>query len=123
MSNNMWAHEFFHAAGADTFLIVFGTNAVGGYDDLDKRFDAWTVPALVPLKGTWVGDLSADPVMTGGTVPASPNPLKLQDAADALLYLAHATLSRPCTWRERSWKARRMAGKWHAASKSFSATL
>lgn len=76
-----------HAAGADTFLIVFGTNAVGGYDDLDKRFDAWTVPALVPLKGTWVGDLPAEPVMTGGTVPAGPNPLKLQDAADALLYL------------------------------------
>lgn len=75
------------AAGATTFLILFGTNAVGGYDDLDRRFETWKVPALVPLKGTWVGDLPADPVMTGGTVLAGPNPLKLQDAGDALLYL------------------------------------
>ena len=77
----------FRAAGATIFVIVFGTNAVGGYNDLDKRFDAWKVPALMPLKGTWTGDLSAIPVLTGGTAPAGPNPLKLQDAADALLYL------------------------------------
>lgn len=75
------------AAGATTFVILFGTNAVVGYNNLDKRFDAWKVPALMPLKGTWVGDLSAMPVLTGGTAPAGPNPLKLQDAADALLYL------------------------------------
>jgi hypothetical protein len=75
------------AAGATTFVILFGTNAVGGYNDLDKRFDTWKVPALMPLKGTWVGDLAAMPVLTGGTAPAGPNPLKLQDAADALLYL------------------------------------
>jgi len=75
------------ATGATTFLILFGTNAVGGYDDLDNRFNAWKVPAIMLLKGTWVGDLPADPVMTGGTVLAGPNPLKLQDAGDALLYL------------------------------------
>lgn len=28
------------ANGANPYFIVFGTNAVGGYDDLDKRFDA-----------------------------------------------------------------------------------
>jgi hypothetical protein len=75
------------AAGATTFVIVFGTNAVGGYDDLDKRFDTWKLPALMLLKGTWVGDLPAMPVLSGGTASADPNPLKLRDAADALLYL------------------------------------
>ena len=75
------------AAGATTFVILFGTNAVAGYNDLDKRFDAWKVPALIPLKGTWVGNLSAMPVLTGGTAPTDPNSLKLQDTADALLYL------------------------------------
>jgi hypothetical protein len=75
------------AAGATTFLILLGTNAVGGYDDLDKRFDNWRVPAIMPLKATWVGDLSAMPVITGGGMPAGSNPLKLQDVADALLYL------------------------------------
>lgn len=75
------------SAGATTFVIVFGTNAVGGYDDLDKRFDTWELPALMLLKGTWVGDLPAMPVLSGGTTPAGPNPVKLQDVADALLYL------------------------------------
>ena len=75
------------AAGATTFVILFGTNAVAGYNDLDKRFDAWKVPALIPLKGTWVGNLSAMPVLTGGTVPTGPNSLKLQDTAYALFYL------------------------------------
>jgi len=75
------------AAGATTFAIVFGTNAVGGYDDLDKRFDAWKLPALMLLKGTWVGGLPAMPVLSGGTAAAGPNPVTLQDVADALLYL------------------------------------
>ncbi|MGD0630384.1 MAG: hypothetical protein ABR987_13595 [Terracidiphilus sp.] len=74
-------------AGVTPYVILFGTNAVGGYNDLDKRFDSWMVPALMPLQGTWTGDLPAMPVLTGGTAPAGPNQLKLQDAADALLYL------------------------------------
>ena len=74
------------AAGANTYLIVFGTNAVGGYDDLDKRFDAWRLPAIVELRSNWVGDLPAMPVLMGGTAP--PTPLKLGEAADALLYVA-----------------------------------
>jgi hypothetical protein len=74
------------AAGAGTFLIVFGTNAVGGYDDLDKRFDAWPVPSIVDLRGNWVGDLPAMSVLLGGTAPAMPQ--KLSEVADALLYVA-----------------------------------
>jgi hypothetical protein len=73
------------AAGARTYLIVFGTNAVGGYDDLDKRFAAWPLPAIVDLTGNWVGELSAMPVLMGGTAPATP--FKLGEAADALLYV------------------------------------
>jgi hypothetical protein len=74
------------AAGANIYFIVFGTNAVSGYDDLDKRFEAWPVPAIVDLRDNWVGDLPAMPVLLGGTAPAMP--LKLCDVADALLYVA-----------------------------------
>ena len=45
------------AAGAQTFFVVFGTNAVGDYDDLDKRFESWPMPAIVSLPNNWVGDL------------------------------------------------------------------
>src|SRR5215467_2886888 len=72
--------------GAKTFLIVAGTNAVKGYDDLDHRFDSWPVPSIVTLHGNWVGELLALPVITGGTA-GTESPLKLKDAADALLYL------------------------------------
>jgi hypothetical protein len=72
-------------AGVNPYLIVLGTNAVGGYDDLDPRFDAWRVPAIVPLAGNWVGNLPAMPVVTGGEVAA--NALKMADVADALLYV------------------------------------
>ncbi|HVN93983.1 MAG TPA: hypothetical protein VMT38_09815 [Terracidiphilus sp.] len=73
------------AAGADPYLIVMGTNAVGGYDNLDQRFDSWPIPAIIALAGNWVGDLPAMPVVSGGTAPATP--LKLSAAADALLYV------------------------------------
>ncbi len=73
-------------AGAKTFLILAGTNAVKGYDDLDHRFDSWPAPSIALLNGNWVGELSAMPVITGGTAEIQP-PVKLKDAADALLYL------------------------------------
>jgi hypothetical protein len=88
-------------AGAKTYLIVFGTNVTGGYDDLDHRFDSWHVPAIVSLANNWVGELPAMPVISGGELgaqmyaptpsqgatPTPPPPLKLKDVADALLYL------------------------------------
>ena len=73
------------AAGANPYLVVFGTNAVGGFDDLDKRFDVWPAPVIASLSGNWVGGLPAMPVINGGTAPATP--LKLGDAADAMLYV------------------------------------
>ena len=72
--------------GAKTFLILAGTNAVKGYDDLDHRFDSWPMPSIVSLNGNWVGELAAIPVITGGTVEIQA-PARLKDAADALLYL------------------------------------
>jgi hypothetical protein len=72
------------AAGVRSYLVVLGTNVICGYDDLDPRFDAWPVPAIVPLSGNWVGDLAAMPVLTGGIV--APNSLKMADVADAMLY-------------------------------------
>ena len=73
-------------AGANTFVILAGTNAVKGYDDLDHRFDSWPVPSIASLNGNWVGELLAIPVISGGT-QGSDSHLKLKDAADALLYL------------------------------------
>ena len=46
-------------------------------------FEAWPAPAIVDLRGNWVGDLPAMPVLMGGTVP--PTPMKLGEVADALL--------------------------------------
>ena len=73
------------ALGADPYLVVFGTNVIGAYDDVDPRFDSWKTPAIVALSGNWVGDLPAIPVLTGGMGPASS--LKMAVAADALLYM------------------------------------
>jgi len=72
--------------GAKTFVILAGTNAVKSYDDLDHRFDAWPAPSIALLKGNWVGELLAIPVISGGTQGIDSH-LKLKDAADALLYL------------------------------------
>ena len=85
-SNPGYIEPELRRAGAKTFLILAGTNAVKGYDDLDRRFDSWHAPSIALLNGNWVGDLSAMPVITGGTGEIQP-PLKLKDAADALLYL------------------------------------
>jgi hypothetical protein len=73
-------------AGATTFVILVGTNAVKGYDDLDHRFDSWLAPSIALLNGNWVGELLAIPVISGGTQGVASR-LKLKDAADALLYL------------------------------------
>jgi hypothetical protein len=73
-------------AGAKTFVILAGTNAVKGYDDLDHRFDSWPAPSISLLNGNWVGELLAIPVISGGTEGIDSH-LKLKDAADALLYL------------------------------------
>ena len=47
------------AAGANPYLIVFGTNTVGKPDELDHRLDSWPVPSIVSLADNWVGELHA----------------------------------------------------------------
>lgn len=74
------------AAGSNPYLIVFGTNMIDNRGDVDKRFDSWPAPVIVPLSGNWVGALPAQPVISGGHAPAIP--LTLADQADALLYVA-----------------------------------
>jgi hypothetical protein len=89
------------SAGARTYLMVAGTNTTGGYDLSDHRFDSWSPAVVVSLPDSWVGDLPALPVISGGNIlpgpiaPASasspsassPPPLTLKDVADALFYL------------------------------------
>jgi hypothetical protein len=74
------------AAGANPYLVVFGTNAIDNRGDVDRRFDSWPVPVITSLSGNWVGALPAQPVISGGHAPAIP--LTLADQADALLYVA-----------------------------------
>lgn len=84
------------SSGAHPYLIVFGTNTPGSYDNLDHRFDAWRVPAIVALQDGWVGDLPAMPIISGGLSQTFinrgqgnsviPEPQKLKDVIDALFY-------------------------------------
>ena len=59
------SREELRAAGADPYLVVFGTNVIDNRGDVDKRFDLWSAPVIVPLSGNWVGALPAQPVITG----------------------------------------------------------
>lgn len=62
------------------YVIVPGSNMVGGYDDLDPRFDQSPAPWLMEMSGSWLGDL---PVQN----PRSGPPGTWEDTADAYLYL------------------------------------
>ena len=74
------------AAGANPYLVVFGTDVIDGRGDVDHRFYDWNAPVIVPLANNWVGKLPAQPVLTGGH--AGPVPITLGQQADALLYVA-----------------------------------
>jgi hypothetical protein len=80
------------AAGANPYLVVFGTNVIDNRGDVDRRFESWPVPVMVPLSGNWVGALPAQSVISGGHAKAIP--LTLADQADALLYLAPCSVLR-----------------------------
>lgn len=80
------------------FVILQYFAQMEGAKELEKRFSAWKIPALLPLKGTWLGAVSAMParpltrtrVGGGQTVREQVKgdaSLHLQDLADALLYL------------------------------------
>jgi hypothetical protein len=73
-------------AGADPYLIVLGSNVIDDLGNVDKRFDSWPTPVIASLSGNWVGDLSAQPVVSAGHASATPS--TLADEADAMLYVA-----------------------------------
>jgi hypothetical protein len=73
-------------AGSKPYLIVTGTSTTGKPGEVDHRFDSWLVPSVVTLAGNWVGEMPALPIVTGGHGPPLAEP-RLEDAADALLYL------------------------------------
>jgi hypothetical protein len=62
------------------YVILTGSNVVGGYDDLEPRFDQLPYPSLIEVKGSWLGALSR-PNPRGG--PAS----TWEQMCDAYLYL------------------------------------
>ena len=74
------------AAGANPYLVVFGSNVIDSQGQIDQRFDSWPAPALAPTSGTWLGKLPAQPLLSCGHAPATP--LTLGDEADAMLYAA-----------------------------------
>lgn len=61
------------------YLIVPGSNMVGGYDDIDARFAQLPAPSLVELKGSWLGNL---PIQNSRGAPST-----WEQTADAFLYL------------------------------------
>lgn len=62
------------------YVILPGSNMVGGYDDLDPRFEQSPAPWLITMNGTWVGDLPSQSPR-GGTAGT------WKQTADAYLYL------------------------------------
>lgn len=62
------------------YVIVPGSNMVGGYDDLDPRFEQSFAPWLMEMRGSWLGDLPTQSPRGG---PAG----TWKQTADAYLYL------------------------------------
>ncbi len=61
------------------YVILPGSNMVGGYDDIDSRFASLPAPSLIEMKGDWVGSLQS--TGRGGAVST------WDQTADAYLYL------------------------------------
>jgi hypothetical protein len=74
------------AAGADPYLAVMGTDVVTDRGDVDLRIESWATPAFIPVRGNWVGEIPAQPIVSGGHAPATP--LNLADQTDAIIYIA-----------------------------------
>lgn len=62
------------------YVIEAGSNMVGGFDEVDARFDQLPAPSLIEMNGSWVGDL-ATPGQRGGP------PGTWKQTADAYVYL------------------------------------
>jgi hypothetical protein len=62
------------------YVIMPGSNMVGGYDDLDPHFEQRPAPWLIEMKGSWLGDLPAQG-------PRGGSGATWKQTADAYLYL------------------------------------
>ena len=67
------------SALVQSFVILPGRNMVNGYDDVDPGFDQLPAPALVEIKGSWIGKLQSTSGRGG--------PVTWDQTADAYLYL------------------------------------
>jgi hypothetical protein len=91
------------------FVVIPHDGLGDGSAEVEKRFGKWPVPSLVPLKGTWLGTVSAMQMTFGpntaklfrnGKLVDMPKPdaaagPRLEEVADALLYLGpRETLTR-----------------------------
>jgi hypothetical protein len=74
------------AAGADPYLAAMGTDVIDGRGDVDPRIEAWPTPALIAVRGNWLGNMPSQPIISGGHAPATP--LTLADQMDAIVYIA-----------------------------------
>jgi hypothetical protein len=61
-------------------VILAGSNMVGGYDDLEPRFEQSPSPWLMEMSGSWLGDLQVQN-------PRGGQPETWKQTADAYLYL------------------------------------
>jgi hypothetical protein len=92
------------------FVVLTHAGNRNGYEELEARLSSWKVPSLYPLRDTWLGAVYASyqfpPTRTrvgGGKaveqeVPTASQSIRLQDLADAFLYLGPTsalTRSRP----------------------------
>ena len=59
------------------YVITVGSNMIGGYDDLDPRFDALETPSLIEMSGSWIGAIKG----------MGRNSATWDQTADAYLYL------------------------------------
>ena len=62
------------------YVIIAGSNTVGGFDNVDSRFNQLPSPSLIEVKGTWVGGVST-PDPRGGQATT------WEQMFDAYLYL------------------------------------
>lgn len=73
-------------AGVVPWLVLTGSNIIGSYEEVDRRFEQSPWPAVYPVKGTWIGALQAVGPLTGGVG----RPIvegTLEQACDAYLFV------------------------------------
>lgn len=79
--------EALQQAGATTYVVLPGTNIVGSYNDVDTKFVQWNWPWVLPIRGTWLQDMAAKPLLMGGNESNARVSGTLSESGDAFLFL------------------------------------